>query len=105
MWEASTGKKISSYEGHSDNVTMAVWSPDSKYVASASVDRTVQVWEATTGKHLFTYQFPPGSAPGFSLTLAGIPVRGVSSIAWSPDGARIVAGDIQSGVVQVWQAP
>src|SRR5215472_2820052 len=39
-----------SYKGHSDNVDMVAWSPDSQRLASASDDGTLQVWEATTGR-------------------------------------------------------
>jgi len=38
------------------------WSPDSKRVASATVDpKGVQIWDATTGDHLVTVQLPGGA--------------------------------------------
>jgi len=62
------------------------WSPDSKYIASGSWDSTVQVWDAATGRHIFTYEGHVGA---------------VGAVAWSPDGSRIAsAGD----TVRVWQA-
>src|SRR5712692_8156358 len=42
---------------HGQSAVYAVaWSPNGKRVASVGQERTVQVWDATTGKVLFTYQ-------------------------------------------------
>ena len=46
----------------------------------------VHVWEAATGRHIFTYT-------GHSAA--------VYAVAWSPGGHRIASGDA-SGMVQVW---
>ena len=34
------------YRSHSDQVNAVAWSPDGKYIASGSWDKTVQVWKA-----------------------------------------------------------
>ncbi|GHO49953.1 WD40 repeat domain-containing protein [Ktedonospora formicarum] len=47
-------KPVYVYHGQSKEVWSVSWSPDSKRIASASDDGTVQVWDATTGKHVFT---------------------------------------------------
>lgn len=44
------------YRGHTDRVLRAVWSPDSKYLASAGFDMTVRVWAATTGQTEYIYR-------------------------------------------------
>ncbi|HZR39186.1 MAG TPA: protein kinase [Ktedonobacteraceae bacterium] len=80
------GSIVYTYRGHSDIVTSAAWSPDSKRIASGSFDKTVQVWNATTGSSPFTY-------PGHSNT--------VTCVAWSPDG-KLIASSSFDKTVQVW---
>src|SRR6266566_1789579 len=69
------------YRGHSGAVGGVSWSPDGTRIASGGKDGTVQVWDATTGKHILTY---PGHLQ--SVLPATDSPRSVNSIAWSPDG-------------------
>ena len=76
------------YGGHLFSVEAIAWSPNGKRIASASVDGTVQVWDATTGDHVFTYH-------GHT--------SGVNAVAWSPNGKHIASASFD-GTVQVWDA-
>ena len=76
---------LSTYQGHSSVVYVVAWSPDGKQLASAGNDRTVQIWNSTTGKRIVTYR-------GYSDS--------ISALAWSPDGSRIAFSP--GKIVQVW---
>jgi WD40 repeat protein/tRNA A-37 threonylcarbamoyl transferase component Bud32 len=76
------------YRGHVGYVWCAAWSPNNGRIASASSDKTVQVWDATSGDNPYTYT---GHADS------------VYAVTWSPDGSRIASASYDK-TVQVWDA-
>ena len=52
-----------------------------------AADRTARIWDAATGKEIFAFH-------GFN--------GAVLSVAWSPDGRHLAAGDVDT--VKVWDA-
>ncbi len=73
--------------GHSSRVTAIAWSPDGKYLASASYDKTVQIWDASNGQNILTYK-------GHR--------QHVNALAWSPD-SKYIASASDDGTVQTWE--
>src|SRR5947208_725562 len=76
------------YKGHTAMVFGVVWSRDGKRIASASLDGTVQVWDAVTGRHVLVYRGHAGP---------------VFTVDWSPDGTRLVSTGYDH-TAQIWNA-
>ncbi len=74
--------------GHGSRVTALAWSPDGKWLASASYDKTVRVWDAMNGKYLLTYKEHSDR---------------VNALAWSPDSTKLVSAS-DDGTARVWNA-
>jgi WD40 repeat protein len=95
LWEVLTGKEIFHLKGHGCSVFAIAWSPDGRVVASG--DRryyhgeekavsTVRLWDTVTGKELARFT-------GYNSD--------VMSLAFSPDGAYVAAGLLDSTIL-VW---
>jgi eukaryotic-like serine/threonine-protein kinase len=86
----SRGSVLYTYRGHTAHVAAVAWSPNGKYIASGSLDQTVQVWAANPGDHFHPFIYRGHTA-------------GVQTVAWSPASNRIASGSIDK-TVQVWDA-
>jgi WD40 repeat protein len=77
---------LQTLEGHSRGVYSVAFSPDSTWLASASYDSTVKIWDTRSGECLQTLK-------GHS--------REVSSVAFSHDSTRLVSASYDS-TVKIW---
>ncbi|MGV7223865.1 MAG: caspase family protein [Nitrospinales bacterium] len=90
--------------GHSDQTTSALFIPNSGYVASASLDGSVKIWESSTGREIKTLKeseiqkkvwIRKGREHEPNLT------ERLNALAVSPDGNYLVSGGI-FGNVTIW---
>ncbi len=76
------------YQSHSGRVNGLVWSPNGQRIASVSYDKSMQVWDSSTGKKYIIHR---------NIS------AGLNAVAWSPDGRYLASGG-NDKMVQVWDA-
>ena len=88
--DSITGRELTTFRGHTPQVTALAWTPDGKRLASGAlgVQSEIKVWDAAT----------------WNLVLAWrrLPSGGVHSLVWSPDGKRLACA--VGGQAKVWDA-
>ena len=96
IWQVSTKRELlGAYEGHTESVIALAWSPDNKFIASASRDGNIHVWEAHSAKCILILE----THLSFVFSNFWTPEP---TIEWSPDGT-LLAFISPSGLIQVWQ--
>jgi WD40 repeat protein len=86
LWEAATGTLVAVLRGHERSVHCAAFSPNGRFLVTASDDKTARIWDVATGKEY--------------LTLTGH-TDGLRSAEFSPDG-RAVLTTSWDGTARVW---
>ncbi len=88
IWDAQTGERLLTLEGHTAQLRGLAISPDGKRLASASADKTVKLWDAESGQILHTLE---GHA------------EAVFGVAYCSDGKRVASASSDK-TVKLWDA-
>jgi WD40 repeat protein/serine/threonine protein kinase len=131
LWDAATGQSLVPLQNHTRPVTAAQFSPDGRWIVTASEDRTARLWNAATGaeaavfrghsQQLISAAFSPDSRRVVTTSADGSirlwrvtpdreharPLEGhqgpVYSVAFSPDGRRLVTAS-EDRTTRLWDA-
>ena len=79
-------KELATLRGHSEKVNSVAFSPDGKTLASGSVDKTIEIWDVSSGEVKATLLGHGGS---------------VDSVVFSPDG-RTLASASEDKTIKLW---
>ena len=133
IWDAATATQLAVFSGHGDSVWSAAWSPDGRRIVTASGDGTARIWDTASGMQLAVLSDLPtrSATPRIRPTGNESPSRRlppddqfagvwdattvkriiglsghetiVRSIAFSPDGRRIVTSS-NDRTARTWDA-
>ena len=105
MWEAGKGKEPLILKGHSDEIWSVAISADGRRIATGSEDNTAKVWDAGSGRELLTLKGHGAQVDSTAATVSNAKGRSarVFTVAFSPDGQRIVTGSTDN-TAKVWEA-
>ena len=84
IYDAKTGEELDLFTGHIGPVERLSYSPDGRFIASSSSDKTVRLWDASTGNQIATLNHD----------------EDVSNFVYSPDGNTIATES--QGKVYLW---
>jgi WD40 repeat protein/DNA-binding SARP family transcriptional activator len=129
VWDAETGEELLTLAGHTAGLHSLTYSPDGRYIVttSDSPDTTVKVWDAESGEEVHSFGPNPGRAVGLALSEDGrllaagghngfinvwdmmtgkllVTMTGqsttIGSLAFLPDGERLISGSGES--TSIW---
>lgn len=100
VWETFTGQMVADLTGHAFGVTSVAFSPtDATLVLTGSVDQTARLWDVISGSPLVSFE-PQTNNEG---ALISGHANSVTSVAFSPDGSRVLTGS-DDRTAKLWSA-
>lgn len=58
VWYSHNGERLGTYDNHNGTVWTIDVDSESRFLVSGSADNTMMLWEVSTGKCLYTWEFP-----------------------------------------------
>jgi WD40 repeat protein/serine/threonine protein kinase len=86
LWDAATGKEAQPLRGSGVSARTVAFSPDSRQLAAAGLDKVVYLWDVATGDAVRTLKGHDGW---------------IMSVAYRPDGKQLATAS-EDGTVRLW---
>ena len=88
IWSLETGSRVLGPLRHEQRVGFVSFSPDGKWLGTASDDHTAKIWDAATGelKAVLSHEYP------------------LAALAFSPDSTRLLTTTLR-GPWRIWRVP
>ncbi|HIL69070.1 MAG TPA: hypothetical protein EYG38_04380 [Verrucomicrobia bacterium] len=129
LWKVESGELMNTYQGHSDILYDAVFSPDGQLIATAGYDRKIVLWQVESGKQVriikghngavFDLDFSPDGrvlasagadatiklwnvSTGERLDTLHQPQKEQYAVAFDPDGSFLIAGGADNRI-RMWE--
>jgi WD40 repeat protein len=99
LWDTATGQQVHRLDNHGSAVYAIAFSADGLTLASGSRDDYVRLWRAATGKELCRFGGPLPQE--LARPQVEAPRKGVTSLAFSPDG-RYLAAASGDQAIHLW---
>lgn len=103
VWDVEAGKDTSTIKAHTGAVLAVAVNPAGDKLATAGADGSVKLWDAKSGKELAIYkverEVKEKDPKTKKETVKKEPGRQFTSVAFSPKGDRLVAGNLEGAAV------